>query len=407
MADLDMTTPAAGVPDELVHDFDLYDIPGATEDIQLAYLAIQRSAPDIFWTPRNGGHWVATRAEDVRKIQLDHKHFSHRRIVLPRMPEGTPRQIPLELDPPEHAHYRRPLMQALLPAIVGKLEGKVREVAVAAIDRFVSNGECEFVEDFAKVLPIHVFLDLVDLPIADKAYLLPIAEDSVRGRDAETRTRAHRAVADYLHKWVVERRETPGDDLLSKIVNVDIRGERISHAEAISFASLVLFGGLDTVAGMLAFFARFLADNPGHRRQLIDRLDDGAFVDNAIEELLRRHGITNTARYVAEDHVFKGVRLREGDMILPMSLLVGLDDRAVDDPLTVDFERPKPAHAAFGNGPHACPGAILARRELKIFIEEWLPRIPDFAVKPGTTPHLATGMVNGILRLELIWPAGG
>jgi len=392
------------VPDELVYEFDFYDVPGADEDVQLAYKAIQQDAPDIFWTPCNGGHWVATRAEDILTMQRDHGHFSHRRIVLPRMPEGTPRQIPLEMDPPEHPHYRRPLMQALLPAVVGELESKVRQVAIDAIERLQPLGECEFIEDFAKVLPIHVFLDLIDLPLEDKTLLLPLAEEAVRGRDAETRGHAHHALAGYLQKWVSARRETPGDDLLSKIVNIAIKGERISHEEAIAYASLVLFGGLDTVAGMLGFFARFLASNPGHRRQLVERLDDQAFVKGAIEELVRRHGLANTSRYIASDFTYKGITFREGDMILPPNLLVGLDERHVDDPLTVDFERKRPEHAAFGNGPHACPGAVLARRELKVFLEEWLSRIPEFEIKPGTKPLLATGMVNGVLKLELSWP---
>ncbi len=391
------------VPAELVRDFDLYDIPGAAEDIQAAYRAIQQASPDIFWTPHNGGHWVATRGEDIVEMQRDYNRFSHQHIVLPPMPDA-PRQIPLEMDPPEHARYRRPLMQALLPSIVSELESKVRQVAIDAVERLLPRGECEFVEDFAKVLPIHVFLELVELPLDDKAYLLALAEDSVRGRDAETRGRSQQLMGAYLLPWIRARRETPGNDLLSKLVNVDIGGERISEAEATSYATLVLFGGLDTVAGMIAFIARFLAQNPEQRRQLVERLDDDAFVKNAIEEMVRRHGLANTARVIASDFDYKGVSFRAGDRILPANLFVGVDDRINPDPLVVDFSREKPVHAAFGNGAHACPGAVLARREIRIFLQEWLSRIPDFRIKPGTRPVLATGMVNGVLRLELVWP---
>lgn len=394
----------AHVPAELVRDFDFYDVPGSAEDIQAAYAAIQQANPDIFWTPHNGGHWVATRAEDILVMQRDHQHFSHRQITLPPMPEGTPRQIPLEIDPPEHARYRRPLMQALMPAIVSELESTVTKVAIEAIERVLANGECEFIEDFAKVLPIHVFLELVDLPIADKALLLPIAEDSVRGRTAEIRIAAHQKMGGYLLPIVRARRETPGNDLMSKLVNVDVGGGRISEQEAMHYAILVLFGGLDTVAGMIGFIARFLATNPDHRRQLVDRLDDEAFLKRAIEELVRRHGLANTSRVIAEDYDYKGVRFQAGDRILPANLWVGLDDRLNPNPLVVDFDRESPVHAAFGNGPHACPGAVLARREIRIFLQEWLRRIPDFHIKPGTTPVLATGMVNGVLRLELCWP---
>ena len=392
------------VPAELVRDFNLYDIPGSAEDVQAAYAAIQQANPDIFWTPHNGGHWVATRGEDIIAMQRDYQHFSHKHIVLPPMPEGTPRQIPLEMDPPEHARYRRPLMQSLMPAIVVELESTVRNVAVEAIERVLPNGECEFIEDFAKVLPIHVFLELVDLPISDKTILLPLAEDSVRGRTAEIRMRAHQDMGRYLLDKVRERRENPGSDLLSKLVNVDLGDGRISEKEAVEYSTLVLFGGLDTVAGMIGFIARFLAMNPGHRQQLVDRLDDDAFLKHAIEEMIRRHGLANTSRVIVEDFEYKGVHFHAGDRILPANLWVGVDDRLNENPLVVDFNREKPVHAAFGNGAHACPGAVLARREIRIFLQEWLSRIPDFHIKPGTEPILATGMVNGVLRLELTWP---
>lgn len=394
----------AHVPEALVREFNLYDVPGSADDVQGAYSVIQKANPDIFWTPFNGGHWVATRGEDILAMQRDYQHFSHKHIVLPPMPEDTPRQIPLEMDPPEHSRYRRPLMQALLPSIVSELESKVRDVAVEAIEKVLPKGECEFIEDFAKVLPIHVFLELVDLPLSDKDRLLPIAERSVRGQTAEIRLASQQEMAGYLMDKIIARRENPGEDLLSKLVNVDLGNGRISQEEAVSYAILVLFGGLDTVAGMIGFVGRFLAEHPDHRRQLVDHLDDEAFLKHAIEELIRRHGIANTARVIASDYDYKGIHFKAGDRILPANLFVGIDDRLNPNPLEVDFTREKPVHAAFGNGPHACPGAILARRELRIFLQEWLSRIPDFRIKPGTKPVLATGMVNGVLRLDLVWP---
>ena len=114
--------------------------------------------------------------------------------------------------------------------------------------------------------------------------------------------------------------------------------------------------------------------------------------------------MANTARGVTHDFEYKGVTFKAGDRLLPPNLLVGVDDRVNDDPFTVDFARDGGIHAAFGNGAHACPGAILARRELRIFLREWLSRIPDFRIKPGTSPQFATGMVNGVLKLELVWP---
>lgn len=391
------------VPEELVRDFDFYNIPGSADDIQAAYHRVQQENPDIFWTPRNGGHWVATRAEDIVVMQKDYARFSYRFITLPPMPEGTPPQIPLELDPPIHAQYRRPLMVALTPSQVRSLEERVHGVAVAAVEAIAKRGECEFIEEFAKVLPIHVFLSMVDLPIEDKAMLLPIAEVSVRSPDAQKRMEAQQEMGAYLAKWVMIRRENPGDDLLSALVNTPINGERIGVEEAIRYAVLVLFGGLDTVAGMIGLIAKFLAEHPEERRALVSRLDDDKFLAAAIEEMIRRHGIANTARVLTDDLDYKGIMFRKGDRLLPPNLLVGVDDRLNPNPLKVDFDRKNGVHAAFGNGAHACPGAILARREIRIFLQEWLRRIPDFSVKPGTKPVLVTGQVNGILELQLVW----
>jgi len=401
-----MLTPRPeNVPESLVVDFDIYNIPGSNEDVQLAYRAFQQNYPDIFWTPRNGGHWVATRAQDIENMQRDFGHFSHRRITIPPSPADAQRQIPLEVDPPEHGNYRRALTLALMPKAVAAMEQKINDITIELIEGFRAKGSCEFMDEFAKRLPINVFLDIVDLPREDRDILLPITEESVRAPSLERRQAAQQAVGGYLMKWVLARREQPGDDLLSKLVNIDINGSKISLQEAIAYSSLVLFGGLDTVATMLGFIARYLALNPEHRREIIAHLHDEAFLRTAIEELIRRHGIANTARMLIEDYEYNGVQFRRGDMVLPPNLLVGLDDRKVDDPLKVDFARAVPSpHAAFGNGPHACPGAILARREIKIFLQEWLARIPHYEITPGTTPTFGTGMVNGILSLNLSWP---
>ncbi len=393
----------AHVPDDRVVEFDFYNLPGVSDDVQLAYRAFQQSAPDIFWTPYNGGHWVATRAEDIEVMQRDYARFSHRKITLPKM-EQMPRQVPLEINPPEHTDIRKPLTQALLPKVVNAMEDKVRATAIELIEGFYAKGECEFVHEFAGELPILLFLDMVNLPREDRHYLRPLAEKTTRSSDPVERMTAHQAVNQYIAGIVEKRRAEPGDDLLSPLVNAEVAGERIDPASAVSYATLVLFGGLDTVAAMLGFVARFLALNPSHRRQLVEKLDDTAYLRNAIEELLRRHGIANTAREIADDFEYKGLQFKKGEMILPPNMLVGMDDRVVEDPLKVDFERPFPIkHSTFGNGPHTCPGAVLARRELLVFLQEWLKRIPDYQIKPGTKPVLASGMVSGVLKLELSW----
>lgn len=179
-------------------------------------------------------------------------------------------------------------------------------------------------------------------------------------------------------------------------------GDRpITHSEVLGECSNALFGGLDTVAGTMGFFARFLAENPAHRQQLID---DPALIPDAIEELMRRFSIPLISRRVTQDLELDGVQMKAGDLVILETCLHGLDERAWLEPMTVDFKRCPRDHMAFGSGIHKCPGANLARSELVIFLEEWLRRIPNFSIKPGDKAMTACGAVMGMLRLPLVWP---
>ena len=113
--------------------------------------------------------------------------------------------------------------------------------------------------------------------------------------------------------------------------------------------------------------------------------------------------MVNQGRIVVSDMEYKGVKMRAGDQIILPTTLHGLDDRKFDEPMRVDFSRPAPIHSTFGNGAHRCPGSLLARTELKIFVEEWLKRIPDFALKAGTSPIYETGFLRSMRSLHLVW----
>jgi cytochrome P450 len=133
-------------------------------------------------------------------------------------------------------------------------------------------------------------------------------------------------------------------------------------------------------------------------------VDNPALIPQAVEELFRRHGVSNTARVIRKELEFCGVTLKEGEQIQGVSALVGLDEATVPNPMDVDFNRPAPIpHATFGNGPHRCPGSILAKREIVVWLEEWLPRIPEFRIKKGTTPRQQSAMVNTVSELWLEW----
>ena len=166
-----------------------------------------------------------------------------------------------------------------------------------------------------------------NLPREDRHILLPITKKVVHGRNPEVRQAGQQELLGYLLPILRERRLNPGKDVISAVVNVEENGKRISEEDAISYATFVLFGGLDTVVSMLSLIVRFLARNPGHRRELIDNLNDDGFMRGAIEELLRRHGVATTARLITQDMNYKGAPLRKGEMILVLNMMTG-DGRA-------------------------------------------------------------------------------
>ncbi|SCW33991.1 Cytochrome P450 [Sphingobium faniae] len=392
------------VPETLVVDFDLYNVLGANDDPQAAFLSVQRNSPDIFWTPHNGGHWVATRAEDVDAMLRDPARFSSERVFLPR-DDNTPQTLPTESDGSRHADLRKPLTRALMTQVVAQMEPRVRQLARDLVDRVIAKGQCEFVAEFANVMPMHIFLDLVDLPHEQLHSFLPPVEAFIKGGTREARHEAQMLIYQQISEVVRARRENPGEDLASIVVNCKVGGERISVEEANAYMTLVLLGGLDTIAAVLSHIAHFLAVSPVHRRQLVDRLDDEMFMKSAMEELFRRFGIVNSARIVKQDIIFNGVQFLENDTVLPINMLYGLDERRVDDPLAVDFSRGGAGrHLIFGAGPHTCPGATLARREVMIFLDEWLRRIPEFSLKAGTKPVGHTGVTCSLDALYLTWP---
>lgn len=401
---MDMMTPPipAHVPPERVRDLDLYQLPGAHEDVHLAWKRVQDASPDLYYTPRYGGYWVLNRAELLEKVWPDHERFSSAKAIgIPSIPE-IPAQIPIEVDPPTHRFFRLPINIAVSPKAIQALTAEARQLAIDLIEGFKARGECEFVGEFSQYLPITIFLRLVDLPLDDRPWLLKRAETMVRSGDVGARRQAYQEIIGYLDGWVRKRAAAPGNDLISQILQVKVGGRPITHDEAVSESALVLFGGLDTVAGTMGFIARFLAMNPGHRRQLVN---DPSLIPQAIEELLRRHSIPTIGRKLTQDVTLDGVTLKAGDRVMITVCMHGLDERAWPEPLKVDFQRDARKHMAFGGGIHKCPGANLARAELRVFLEEWLQRIPDFSLKPGDPPVSASGAVAGMLRLPLVWPS--
>jgi cytochrome P450 len=389
------------VPAGRVVDFDIYNPDIENGEYQLAYRKLyEPNIPDLFWTPHNGGHWVVTRSALMRQLLTDTQHFSSRSILVPKEGNANPPLKPIQSDPPDHAKYRALISRTLSPKTILPMDADVRELTIRLIEGFKAAGECEFITGFAYHLPIAIFMKLVSLPAEDSERLREIVCAASFAVDPQGRNENLARLYAYSMQKVRERRANPGPDLISSIVAAEIDGQKIDDDSANGMIVLLLLAGLDTVASMLGFFAYFLARNPAHRQQL---RADPSIIPAAVEEMLRRFPIAILGREVAENVELDGVELHAGDQIVVPTMLGGLDDRRFEAAEDVDFKRKNPIHATFGVGAHRCMGAMLARMELKIFLEEWLQRIPDFQVKPGARMTVHTGIVGTITSLPLVW----
>jgi cytochrome P450 len=398
-----LATRPTHVPAERVFDIDVYNIPIVGSDYQrtVKQLMNDPAVPEVFWSPHNGGHWVVTRAHLIQQILNDTGHFSSRNVVVPKDAYDSPPLMPLQVDPPDHSKYRDLLAGALSPKAVTMLGEAARELTIELIEGFHARGECEFMTEFAHHLPIAIFMRIVDLPPEDRPRLTKMAERCMRGETREIRNEARLAVAAYGVEKAGVRRLNPGTDLISTIATARIDGELLDDRTLAGIMLLVLEAGLDTVASMLGFFANYLAGHAEHRRRLVD---NPLLIPRAVEELLRRHPMVVLAREVKEDIILDDVALKAGDMVTMPTQLDGLDERKFDAPFEVDFDRKGAAmHATFGGGAHRCMGSMLARTELRIFLDEWLKRIPDFSIKPGEQIRLSARANATISYLPLVW----
>ncbi len=386
------------VPPHLVVDFDYFAPPGFETDPLLAWKSVQDNYPRIFWTPRNGGHWVATRAAEIDELQTNYAVFSSSTVTIPR---NEVRSLPTEADPPYHTAMRAVVSPLFAPGTLGVVEKRARELAIRLIEGLAPQGHCEYQVDFACHLPIAVFLHLVDLPLSDRDHLVGLVETRLRDPLPEMQNAAKQNIVRYLIDVIEARRRNPGEDFISRVIQSKVDGRPISDGEIRSTMTTVLIGGLDTSAASLGFAMRFLAQSASARRALASRPTVPMM---AVDELFRRHGVVTNSRMVNENVTFRGVEMRKGDPILVGRIAHGLDEERFKDPLEVNFDRANAGqHSTFGGGPHRCAGANLARLELKLALEEWLKRIPEFRLAEDKPVVFGAGISCSPLALPLCW----
>lgn len=397
----------AHVPVDRVYDIDMYALDGIEEGYHEAWKRVQQpGVPDLIWTPRTGGHWIATTGDTVREIYSDPSRFSSENIWLPKEAGEKYEMVPTRMDPPEHTPYRKALDKGLSLAQMRKVEDRVRVVAAELIENIAPRGRCDFSADYANVFPIKVFMALADLPMEDVPLLTGFAKQMTRPEgntpeeQAATLEAGNKGFFAYVDPIIRARRGSERDDLITIMVNAEINGEPITHEKALGLVSLLLLGGLDTVVNFLSFMMIYLARHP----ELVAELrTDELKLKRSAEEMFRRFPVVSEARMVAKDQVYRGVELKRGEMILLPTALHGLDEQENRDPLTVDLDRRGISHSTFGGGPHRCAGMHLARMEAIVTLEEWLKRIPEFRMREDSTPLYHSGIVAAVDDVQLVW----
>ncbi len=402
------------VPESLVYDFDMFMDPAYRADPHKRILDLIDQAPPVFWTPRNGGHWMLVGHAANFEAARDVESFSSEVIPYEQMEElleqlagesgRIPRAYPINLDPPMHGIYRKPLQGVFSPRTINELKESIRKLAGELLDEVADAGGCEFMSCVAEPLPVRVFLRMLGLPVEKlpeyralvRAHLHAQASPSPAGAIERLQK-----VAGAMHDTILERKENPRDDIISMLWGVEIDGRSITLEDIENYGVLLFIAGLDTVMQGMGHGVRHLAEHPELQEQLRQSPD---LISNATEELMRRYTFTVPPRRVARDIEFQGVTMKKDERAMLFLPGADLDPAEYDYPAAFDLNR-EGAHIAFNAGPHRCLGSHLARVELNILYEELLSRLPTFRIDPDRPPRFNCGHVVGVDELHLLWEA--
>ncbi len=403
-----MMFPPQPIPDHVPADLVKPDFPfifGMTTDRDpFDDMAMEvHEGPDIIYAPHAypGGTaaWVPRRMAHMRAIYLDTEHFSSTDFSpFSKLVGGTWINSPAELDPPAHGPFRQMVNPAFTPKAMAALEGKIRQYAVEYIDAFAARGSCDFMSEFAFEFPIKVFMDLMGLPHDRVAEFMEWEMNLLHNHDLAKIAEATRSVLDYLGGEIDDRRANPRDDLISFGVHGKIGGRPLTQDELLGFMFNLFIGGLDTVSTNMGLHFRHLGSAMEDQAHLRANPSD---IPHAIDELMRAYGAVTTFRTCIKATEVGGVRFMPGEKVAMSTTLAGRDPAEFDAPTQVRLDR-KPRHVGFGFGIHTCVGMHLARRELRIAMEEFLARIPQFRIAPGHTVECHLGMIQPV-ALPLVW----
>lgn len=390
----------ATVPPELVREANFDDLTAQGDDPWRAVAKLQEGPPVVWMTEANFGRpgWVLTRHDVINEAFIDYEHFSSERPGMIADLLGEPVRLnPIEIDPPRHHAYRQVLNPFFTPQAMKEFEGPVRQCCRELITKFKDRGGCEFIDEFAVPFPSYIFLDLMDMPRDRLPDFIGWQDELMRASDPVVRVAAARSIYAYLKEHMAAQQANPTNALLRAMVGAEIDGRPIDYYELMGMFYVLYVGGLDTVYSTTGWIMHHIATNPHLQARL---RADLSLVPRAVEEFCRAFSVVVTHRQVAKDFVFHGVPMKKGDEVNLPIMLANRDPAVHENPHVVDINR-KARHVTFGTGTHNCVGIHLAKREMRIVVEEFLTTFGSICLKPGETPRYHTGRTFGLDYLPL------
>ena len=375
-----------------------------------AFRMLRQHAP-VFWHKEaNGpGFWAVTKYHDVVAVSRDPRTFSSAKkgvFTFDPVPEDLERMqlMMLNMDPPKHTKLRALVNKGFTPRMVAYLEPRLRARANDIIDAVATKGQCDFVSEVAAELPLQAIAELMGIPHADRHMVFNWTNRLIGFDDPEFQASwddAKLAAAEmymYANQLAAERRNRPGDDLVSVLMNAEVEGERLTELEFDLFFVLLAVAGNETTRNLISGGLLALIEHPGQRARL---LTNASLMPTAVEEMLRWvSAVIEFRRTAARDTELHGQKIREGDKVIIYYISANRDDEVFPEPDRFDIGRTPNDHLAFGIGEHFCLGSNLARLEIRVLFEELLRRLPDIELA-GPVDRLRSSLINGIKRMPV------
>jgi cytochrome P450 len=356
-------------------------------------------------TERFGGAWLPTRYEDVAAVAYDTDRFSSRAIIMSDMrppmdiaPVGA--APPISSDPPFHHGARKLLLPAFTKTRIAQLEAGTRDFCNELIDSFAGRDVVDVARDYAQHNPTRVIAAMLGFPAEDHDKFGGFVEGVLEGigDPPEVRLERGQRLNDYLVAQVHDHIENPRDDLTSYLLNAELGGHKLDPFHVAGTMTLLLIAGIDTTWSAIGASLWHLAKTPADRQRLAAEPD---LLPTAMEEFLRAFAPVTMARLVKQDMHWQGVDMKADDWVLLSFPAANRDPEHFDRAAEVVIDREVNRHVAFGLGIHRCVGSHLARMELRVALEVWMQRIPEFSLADPDAVTWAAGQVRGPRSLPL------